>query len=48
MITGLAGFTAFLMEIKKKKEIVTNERYVIMLWKVVTSHGKNMSLKRGS
>ena len=27
------------------KEIVTDERYVVMLWKVVTRHGKNMSLK---
>ena len=27
------------------KEIVTNERYVVMPWKVVTRHGKNMSLK---
>ena len=27
------------------KEIVTNKRYVVMPWKVVTRHGKNMSLK---
>ena len=27
------------------KEIVTNERYVVMRWKVVTRNGKNMSLK---
>ena len=27
------------------KEIVTNERYVVMPWKVVTRNGKNMSLK---
>ena len=27
------------------KEIVTNERYMVMPWKVVTRHGKNMSLK---
>ena len=27
------------------KEIVTNERYVVMPWKMVTRHGKNMSLK---
>ena len=26
------------------KEIVTNERYVVMLWKMVTRHGKNMTL----
>ena len=28
------------------EEIVTNERYVVMPWKVVTRHGKNMSLKQ--
>ena len=27
------------------KEIVTNERYVVMLWKIVTRHGKNVTLK---
>ena len=27
------------------KEIVTSERYVVMPWKMVTSNGKNMSLK---
>ena len=27
------------------EEIVTNERYVVMLWKVVTRHGANMTLK---
>ena len=27
------------------KEIVTNERYVVMLWKMVTRHGTNMTLK---
>ena len=27
------------------KEIVTNKRYVVMPWKVVTMNGKNMSLK---
>ena len=27
------------------KEIVTDERYVVMPWKVVTRYGKNMSLK---
>ena len=27
------------------KEIVTNERYVIMLWKMVTRYGNNMTLK---
>ena len=27
------------------KEIVTNERYMVMPWKMVTRNGKNMSLK---
>ena len=27
------------------KEIVTNERYLVIPWKVVTRHGKNMTLK---
>ena len=27
------------------KEIVTNESYVVMPWKMVTRYGKNMSLK---
>ena len=27
------------------KEIVTDERYVVMSWKMVTRYGKNMSLK---
>ena len=27
------------------KEIVTNERYVVMPWKMVTRYGKNMTLK---
>ena len=27
------------------KEIVTNKRYVVMPWKMVTRYGKNMSLK---
>ena len=27
------------------EEIVTNERYVVMPWKMVTRHGKNMTLK---
>ena len=27
------------------EEIVTNERYVVMLWKMVTRHGANMTLK---
>ena len=27
------------------KEIVTNERDVVMSWKMVTRNGKNMSLK---
>ena len=26
------------------KEIVTNERHVVMPWKLVTRHGKNMTL----
>ena len=26
------------------KEIVTNERYVVMPWKMVTRNGKNMTL----
>ena len=26
--------------------IVTNERYVVMPWKMVTRHGKNMTLKK--
>ena len=29
----------------RDKEIITNERYMVMPWKVVTRHGKNMSLK---
>ena len=28
------------------KEIVTNERYVVMPWKVVTMNGKNMTLAK--
>ena len=28
------------------KEIVTNERYVVMPWKMVTRYGKNMTSKR--
>ena len=27
------------------KEIVTNERYMVMPWKMVNRNGKNMSLK---
>ena len=27
------------------EEIVTNERYVVMPWKMVTRHGKNVILK---
>ena len=27
------------------EEIVTNERYVVMPWKMVTRHGKNVTLK---
>ena len=42
MTKVVARFTAFLME---KEEIVTNERYVVMPWKVVTRYGKNMTLK---
>ena len=29
----------------RDKKIVTNERYVVMPWKVVTRYGKNMSIK---
>ena len=29
------------------EEIVTNKRYVVMLWKMVTRCGANMTLKRG-
>ena len=29
----------------RDKEIVTNERYMVMPWKMVTRNGKNMSLK---
>ena len=29
----------------RDKEIVTNERYVVMPWKMVTRKGKNISLK---
>ena len=28
------------------KEIVTNERYVVMPWKMVTRYGKNMALNK--
>ena len=28
-----------------KKEIVTNERYMVMPWKMVTRHGANVTLK---
>ena len=38
MIAG-AEFKVFLME------IVTNERYMIMPWKMVTRHGINVILK---
>ena len=27
------------------EQIVTNERYVVMRWKIVTRHGKNVTLK---
>ena len=27
------------------EEIVTNKRYVVMQWKMVTKHGKNVTLK---
>ena len=30
----------------RDKKIVTNERYVVMPWKMVTRHGKNMGLLR--
>ena len=51
MITGVAGFTVFLMMGPPGPGphgngwIVTNKRYVVMPWKMVTRHGKNMSLK---
>ena len=32
----------------ENEEIVTNERYVVMPWKMVTRHGTNMTPKRGS
>ena len=49
MIVG-AGFTAFLMGRQGpgphgNEEIVTNERYVVMPWKMVTRCGANMTLK---
>ena len=28
------------------EEIVINERYVVMLWKMVSRHGKNMTLNK--
>ena len=43
MITGVAGFTAFLMI--RNGWIVTNERYVVMPWKMVTRHGKKMGTR---
>ena len=39
MIAG-PGFTA-----SGNEEIVTNEKYVVMPWKMVTRHGKNVTLK---
>ena len=49
---GVEGFTAFLMMGPLGPQgphengwIVTNERYVVMPWKMVTRHGKNMTLK---
>ena len=56
MIAG-AGFTASLIPGQQdpgprtplgpqgNEEIVTNERYVVMPWKMVTRHGVNMTLK---
>ena len=50
MITGVTGFTAFLMMGPPGPGphgngwIVTNERYVVMPWTMVTRHGKNMGL----
>ena len=46
-----AGFTAFLMIGLQglgphgNKKIVTNERYVVMPWKMVTRRGENVTLK---
>ena len=52
MITGAAGFTASLMMgmgrqgvLGPHEEIVTNERYVSLPWKMVTRHGTIMTLK---
>ena len=48
MITCVAGFTAFLMMGPLSPGphgngwIVTNERYLVMPWKMVARHGKNM------
>ena len=50
MITGVAGFTAFLMMGPPgqgphgNQWIVANERHVVMPWKMVTRNGKNMTL----
>ena len=52
MITGVAGFTAFLMMgplglapvgPHGNGQIVIDDRYVVMPWKVVTRHGKNIT-----
>ena len=50
MITGVEGFTTFLIMGPPGPGphgngwIVTDERYVVMPWKMVTMHGKNMTL----
>ena len=47
MIVGVAGFTAFLMMGPPGPGphwIVTDDMYVVMPWKMVTRHGKNMTL----
>ena len=56
MITGVAGFTTFLgcCRIHSVSDddgngwIVTDERHVVMPWKMVTRHGKNMGLLGGA
>ena len=43
MITGVAGFTAFLM-MGMDGYLPTKSMCMVMPWKVVTRHGKNMTL----
>ena len=48
---GITGFTASLMGMGRQgvpgphEEIVTNKRYMVMPWKMVTRHVTNMTLK---